>query len=148
MKIHFVCSGNTFRSRMAEAYLKSKNITLLEVSSSGIAAEMNSNGPIAWYAMRIIKNNKLIDFMSNSWQQTTAELITGKDLLVFMKKSHHDFCKNLLSQGQKYLIWNIEDIEGLPEPALEKEIENIKESEKIFVCIKNMVDSLDLADFN
>jgi len=145
MKIHFVCSGNTFRSRLAEAYFNSKNIPSLEMSSSGIAAGRNLNGPIAWYAMRIIKNNGLVNFMSNYWQQTTKELIEGKNLVIFMKKSHYDFCRDFLIPDQKYLIWNIEDIEGAISPALEKEIENIKKSEEIYSNIKNKVDLLELS---
>jgi protein-tyrosine-phosphatase len=42
MRVHFVCTGNLYRSRMAEAYLRSKAIPGLEVTSSGVLAEMQA----------------------------------------------------------------------------------------------------------
>jgi len=85
MHIHFVCSGNSYRSRLAEAYLKFKLVSKeIEVSSSGIRAEgyKFDNGPICWYAMRLMKRNALIEFMSWQQQQTTKELLSGVDLLI------------------------------------------------------------------
>jgi protein-tyrosine-phosphatase len=139
MKLHFVCSGNSFRSRLAEAYLNSKKIPSLEVSSSGIQAKRNLNGPIAWYAMRIIKYNGLVSFMSNFWQQTTGEMIRESHTVIFMKKMHYDFCRDFITPGQKYEIWDIEDVDNIE---IEKESGNIKQSEKIFAKIKEGADSL------
>lgn len=56
VKVEFVCSGNTFRSRTAEAYLKSKGVAGIVVSSSGPTANLDLNGPISWWGQRIIKN--------------------------------------------------------------------------------------------
>ena len=144
MKIHFVCSGNTFRSRLAETYLNSKKLPGVEVSSSGTNAEKSLNGPISWYAARIIKNEGLVNFMSHDWKKTTKELIRGNDLVIFMTKYHYDFSKSFLSPDQKYEIWDIEDIECLTKPPLEEEIENMKKSEAIYSQIKNRVDALEL----
>ena len=71
MHIHFVCSGNTYRSRLAEAYLRSMDKKPnTKVSSSGIIADKSKpeNGPVNWYTMRLMKRNDLIKYMS--WQQT------------------------------------------------------------------------------
>ena len=38
IKVHFVCNGNIFRSRLAEAYAKSLGLGQLEISSSGVVA--------------------------------------------------------------------------------------------------------------
>lgn len=142
MKIHFVCLGNSFRSRMAEAYLNSKIIPNLEVSSSGTLAEKNLNGPIAWYSARIIKNNRLVPFMSNFWKQTTKELIQKSNLIIFMEEECYLFCKDFLLPEQKYELWNIQDLIGANNPGLENEIEKIKESEGIFNQIKQKTDLL------
>ena len=78
MHIHFVCSGNSYRSRLAEAYLKSVLVDkTIIVSSSGTEAEKHrlKNGPICWYAMRLMKRNNLIPFMSWKERQTTSQIL-------------------------------------------------------------------------
>lgn len=144
MKIQFVCTGNTFRSRMAEAYLKSKNIPDLTVSSSGIKAKENLNGLVCVYTMRVLKKFKLHKFLSKKWKQTTKKSIENQDLVIFMEKTHYKFCKDKLHCSIKdYKIWNIADIS---DKLLEKNHENSKEiivlSEKKFKKIKKNIDIL------
>ena len=45
MRIHFVCTGNVYRSRLAEAYCASVCDAAIQVESSGIAAGMNEDIP-------------------------------------------------------------------------------------------------------
>jgi protein-tyrosine phosphatase len=139
MKIHIVCTGNSFRSRMAEAYLKSKDIPGLEVSSSGIKAADNENGPISWFAMRQIKNHALIPFMSRDWRQTTRENIAESDLVILMEQTHYNFCQSLLSPDQKYQIWGVQDIADCSEA---QDLDNLLISDRIFELIQKQVDSL------
>ena len=75
MKIHFICSGNTFRSRLAEAYLKSKNINNLIVSSSGIEASKNFNGPIASHTAWLSDKYNLGPYMSETWRESNKKEI-------------------------------------------------------------------------
>lgn len=70
MKIQFVCVGNTFRSRIAEAYLKSKKIPDLTVSSSGIRDDRDLNGSVCNYTVQILSKNNLIHYLSRGWVMT------------------------------------------------------------------------------
>lgn len=111
MKIHFVCSGNTFRSRLAEAYLKSRNIPSLLVSSSGIRAQANFNGPICRYTAELLQDKGLTEYASPHWTQSTKEIIVSQDVLIFMGPEHYEFCKNDLGCNlNNHEIWNIDDM--------------------------------------
>ena len=111
MKIHFVCSGNIFRSRLAEAYLKSKKISSLEISSSGTRANHNLPGEVCFYTVEVAKKYQITAYLSSNWTLTTKELLTGQDLIIFMKDNHRQFCeKDLSFKAKNYQVWGIEDI--------------------------------------
>jgi len=138
MHIHFMCSGNVYRSRLAEAYFNSLTKDRgYKVTSSGTVAARDRflNGPIDWYAMRIIKMNNLIPHMAWRETQTTSEVIAGVDLFIFMKAEHLEFCRTLGYTGENYEIWDIPDMT----PGSTREIE---ESEKSFELIKPKVEAL------
>lgn len=140
LKIHFVCRGNSFRSRLAEAYANSKKIPAISATSSGIAADHNLNGPITWYALRIIKNNNFIEFMSNYWRKTSPEIIGENDVIVFMTQRHYDFCQDYVSQ-KMFEIWDIEDIQDLGSTIRDSN-SIIESSEDIYAVITKKVDNL------
>ncbi|MBD3362864.1 hypothetical protein GF362_04035 [Candidatus Dojkabacteria bacterium] len=147
MHIHFVCTGNTFRSRLAEAYLKSKKVDGLIVSSSGVEADQNNNGCITWYAQRIAKNSDLIPFITESWRQTTKELLEDVDLVIFMRKDHLKKCKSDLNfSPESYKVWEIPDLCDaeliLDGDRFQNDVERIKATEKIFRAIKQKGDEL------
>jgi protein-tyrosine-phosphatase len=146
MKIHFVCTGNTFRSRLAEAYLKSKKIKGLEISSSGVEAAKNVLGPISWYTKRILSKNGLIHLdLPETWTQTSKELLRDQDLVIFMRKWHYDQAtQNFGFTGRKYEIWDIDDV---PVPHLENSPSNVVLTEEIYEKIKKNVDGLLARDF-
>ncbi len=144
MKIQFVCSGNTFRSRLAEAYLKSKKISGLTVSSSGVRAERNLNGPICEYSVRLSQEAGIGDYLSPVWIQTTKSDIEVQDLIIFMDSSDYEYCRNELNcKLPNYEIWGIPDV---PDSAIAEEA---KDDEKIMIyarssfnMIKDKTDSL------
>lgn len=147
MIIHFICKGNTYRSRLAETYLNSKKLKGIKAISSGVQATDNENGPITWLAARIIKNNNLIPYMSNYWTQTTKELLDKTDLIIFLKQEYLDLCKrNLGFNSSNYEIWDILDIVnyGLTDTDQSKiqEQQKIDLSEKTFAKIKEKIDDL------
>ena len=94
VRVHFVCTSNTFRSRLAEVYLRSKKIPNIKVSSSGVTANENPNGPITWYAARLVKKHSLIPFLPQAWTQSTPKLFKEADIIVFMDEKHHLHSKN------------------------------------------------------
>ncbi len=83
MEIIFVCTGNTCRSPMAEAYLKSKKIKGLTVSSRGIQAfgERASANAVA------VMNEYGIDLSTHISKTLSPEDLSA-DLLLCMTRSH------------------------------------------------------------
>jgi len=139
MKIHFVCTSNTFRSRLAATYLASKNIPDLIVTSSGIKAARNENGPVTWYAQRIIQEENLIKSEPMIWTQTTQEILDDQDWVIFMEQLHYDACVQKFGfTGKNFEIWNIKDIESDNESDLIK----MPETEEIYKKITQKVDDL------
>ena len=94
MTIHFICTGNIYRSRLAEAYCASKRVTGLRVLSSGIGTKLNRGFLIASYAARVLSERGIERFAAPSWQQTTTALVRASDVLVFMEPEHYSFCKD------------------------------------------------------
>ena len=139
MIIHFVCRGNTYRSRLAETYLNSKSLPGIKVISSGIQADRNICGPITWYAQRIIQKENLQNFEKPIWQKTTKELLNQADFTVFIQKDIYDYCtKNLGFNNKNFEVWDIKDLvmDG------REESEKIKETEKTFKEIKQQAEKL------
>ncbi len=151
MHIHFVCSGNSYRSRLSEAYLKSKlNNNEILVSSSGTGAEKYrlGNGPICWYAMRLMQRHNLISFMSWKERQTTPEILKNVDLLICMRQEHLDFCQKELGYIGKFEVWEIPDLNEMDNfiPSIDLKIEtdlnHIKLTEETYQLITKRVDDL------
>jgi protein-tyrosine-phosphatase len=110
--VHFVCTGNAYRSRLAEAHFNSKAVAGLRATSSGTMAERNLNGPITWYAARIIQRERLVPFMSHTWTQTIAKLLHGADLVVFMAPEHEAFCRQQFEMdGVATRVWSVPDVD-------------------------------------
>jgi len=140
MNIHFVCTGNTFRSRLAESYLNSKHIPNIKVSSSGIEAMKDANGPITWYAQRIIEEEHLVPSEKMIWTQTTKEILEKQDLIIFMQKMHFDYCRlHFGFRGTNYEIWDVEDIIDTNEI---QDAITIQKSELAFIKIKANIENL------
>jgi protein-tyrosine-phosphatase len=147
MIIHFICGGNTYRSRLAEAYLNSKHLSNIKSISSGVRATPNESGPISWYAQRILQNEKLVPFESLGWQQTTKGILKQGDFTVFMQQEPYDYCRKKLGFTQKnYEIWVIKDIYEFLSSSTRKrpatEMEKIEASEETFKIIKRKIDDL------
>lgn len=86
MNIYFVCTGNTCRSPMAEAILKSKNLDNVSVRSAGIFAmeggEMSENAKLALANEGIFHNH-----ISHS---VTSEDLQWADIVLTMTAAHRE----------------------------------------------------------
>jgi len=135
--IHFVCTGNTFRSRLARAYFDSLKIDNIKTSSSGITASRNHNGTICWYTQKLIAENNLLDFIETTWTQTTPEILSKADHIIYMQTHHLTDCqKNFNYHSTNYEIWEINDLSE----DKDKDLERIQESREIFQQIKSKID--------
>jgi protein-tyrosine-phosphatase len=138
MITHFICTGNIYRSRVAEAYCRSKGVSGLDVMSSGIQTTLNGGLPIASYAAGALRAYGLERFAAPSWQQTTAALVRASDVLVFMEREHYQYCKDWVdSSRQKFEIWDIPDV-GSEVGATEI----MTKVERTFATIRRQTDSL------
>ena len=142
--IHFVCTGNTYRSRLAEMYLRSKELPNIKVSSSGIEASKNLSGPISWYTARLAKHHKSTKHLSHSWTQTTNELLSKADLVVFMAPIHHEQAEQEFAFHGVHKTLNIPDLLDLgihpTTNTLDEDLRRMKLSEDTFGKIQREVD--------
>jgi protein-tyrosine-phosphatase len=137
LKIHFICTGNIYRSRLAEAYCASKCVPGLDVISSGIGAGLYEQIPISPYAADLLTRFDLTDYAAKHWQRTNAELVRASDVLVFLESEHLRYCENWIEPArQKIEVWEIEDI-GPIAPAMIP-----MKAERTFAVIRQRVDEL------
>lgn len=145
--IHFVCTGNLYRSRLAEAYLKSKQLSNIEVSSSGINAELNKHGPISWLSARLAKHHNLVPHLKPLWTQTTSEILAHPDVVIFMTDKQLEHARQSFNYKKTtYEVWHIGDLDdaGFHEGFIDNEydLKRIEHSEKTFAQIQEKVDNL------
>lgn len=147
IRVHFVCTGNVYRSRLAEAYLRSKQLPNVEVSSSGIYAELNKHGPISWLSARLAKHHDLVPHLKPLWTQTTPELLNDADIVIFMTDKQYKHAQHSFHfQKTTYEIWGIMDLDdaGFKEGFIDNayDLKRIEHSEKTLKQIKQKVDAL------
>jgi protein-tyrosine-phosphatase len=137
MRIHFICTGNIYRSRLAEAYCTFRCTAGTHVSSSGIGAGKNGDAPISPYAADVLNRFDLGSFASARWQRTTEDLVRASDVLVFMESEHLRFCENWIeSDRQRVEVWEVEDVGPIPESEIAEKVE------RTFGVIRQRTDTL------
>jgi protein-tyrosine-phosphatase len=137
MRIHFICTGNIYRSRLAEAYCAFRCIPGIHVFSSGIGAGTNGDAPISPYAAEVLNQCDLSAFASATWQRTTEDLVRASDVLVFMESEHRRFCMNWIEAAcQRVEVWEVEDVGPIPESAIAEEVQ------RTFGVIRQRTDTL------
>jgi protein-tyrosine-phosphatase/8-oxo-dGTP pyrophosphatase MutT (NUDIX family) len=109
--IHFVCRGNTYRSRLTAAYLHTLTDDRFAISSSGIAADHSTVKTCEPYALATAEKHGLTYGMQASKTQTTTELLQAADVVVFMNKDVYDeACKMYEFDTRKAVVWRVADI--------------------------------------
>jgi protein-tyrosine-phosphatase len=123
MKILFVCSGNAYRSPVAEALLK-KLKPEIEVDSAGTdAASLISD-----VARRYLASENAQNHLKKVPEGLEKKDLSTYDLIIVMKQEHKDIIASRCSECENRLVvWNIDDPYFLPHGHAERIFGQIKE---------------------
>ncbi len=128
MKVLFVCSGNAFRSPVAEALLR-KYRSDVEVDSAGT----NPVIPISESARQYLAKVGARKYLKDSTASINDKKLREYDLIVAMQSFHKEVVLDRCPECKdKIVVWNIEDPYFLPYGS----------TERIFDLIKNKVEGL------
>ena len=145
MVVHFVCSGNSFRSRLAEAYLKSLKIPGIKVMSSGANTNLDKHDRITSYGALVLAREGLDLYASPDKVQLTQERLDESDLVVCMNRDVYRSCLDeALELPKRTYIWNINDVKRFTDSELEQLNDNRvpKVVQTIYEDIREHVDGL------
>ena len=132
MKVLFVCSGNAFRSPVAEALLK-KLRPGIEADSVGT----NPVIPIAESARRYLTIEEAQQHLKRSPESLEEKDIGKYDLIVAMEPRHKEIVLSKCPEcSDKIVVWNIADPYFLPRSCAEIIFKKIKQR------VKELADSL------
>ena len=128
MKILFVCTGNAYRSPLAEALLK-KLRPDLDVDSAGLHVAI----PIATETRNYLKKLNAEQYLKSSPENLDEKNLRAYDVIVAMQPRHKNAVLRKCPECEnRIVVWNIED------PYFEEQ----KVAEKIYSNIKNNVKEL------
>lgn len=123
MKVLFVCSGNAYRSPVAEALLK-KFRPDTKVDSAGT----NPAIPISAEASKYLAREDAEDFLKEAPEGLDTKPLAEYDLIVAMKPRHKDAVSSRCPEcAEKTKVWNIDDPYFLPQGSAEKVFHQIKD---------------------
>jgi len=126
MKVLFVCSGNAYRSPVAEALLKKFN-PQVEADSAGT----NPVIPISELAKEYLTRENAVKHLKRAPEGLDAKNLREYDLIVAMEPKHqHVILKICPECEEKTVVWNIEDPYFMPKGYAEKVFQQIKRKVK------------------
>jgi len=122
MKVLFVCTGNSFRSAVAEALLK-KLRNDLEVESAGThpARKIASN------AKMLLEEEGALENLKKRPEGIEKKNLEEYDLIVAMKERHkHEILQEYPQVKGKIRVWDIDDPIHLPNGSDREVLQEIK----------------------
>lgn len=106
LKVLFVCSGNSYRSPVAEALMRKYAPSGVEVDSAGTSA-------ISWIseqARRFLKKENAVKYLKRHPEGLETKQLRDYDLIVVMELSHKfDVLRRCPECAGKIEVWNIDD---------------------------------------
>jgi len=122
MKILFVCSGNAYRSPVAEALLR-KLRPEIDVDSAGIDPAI----PISEAAKSYLGRENATKHLKQAPEDLNKKKLGEYDLIVAMKQEHKDVILSRCPEcAGRTVVWNIDDPYFLPHGYTEKIFKQIK----------------------
>jgi len=122
MKILFVCTGNSYRSPVAEALLK-KVRGDLEVESAGT----HPAGMIASNAKKFLEKENALKNLKELPEGIDQKNLDEYDLIIAMKQNHkNEILRRYPQIEDKIRVWNIDDPIYLPYGSDKEVFEEIK----------------------
>ncbi len=126
MEILFVCSGNAYRSPVAEALMK-KFKPEVEADSAGT----NPVIPISEVAKEFLARENAVKYLKSTPEGLDMKNLRKYELIVAMEPQHrHVLLKMCPECEAKIVVWNIEDPYFLPKGGAEKVFQQIKQKVK------------------
>lgn len=126
MKVLFVCSGNAYRSPVAEALLK-KLRQDVEVDSAGT----NPAIPISGEAKKYLTQENAEQHLKKAPESLDSKQLDEYNLIVAMEPNHKDVILNKFPEcTEKIAVWNIDDPYFLPQRYTEKIFKQIRQKVK------------------
>ena len=128
MKILFVCSGNAYRSPLAEALLK-KLRSDLEIDSAGLHVII----PISKQVQEYLAKRNAAQYLKQTPQSIYEKNLREYDLIVAMERIHENSILRVCPECETKLVdWNIEDPYFI----------EYEEAKNVYLYIENKVEEL------
>jgi len=126
MKVLFVCSGNAYRSPVAEALLK-KFKPEINADSAGIHPAI----PISREAKKYLARENALKYLKQTSESLDKKKLDEYDLIVAMEQGHKKAVVRKCPECvDKIVVWNIDDPYFLPHGYAEEIFKQIRKKVK------------------